>query len=127
MGMAPNEVVTLRRWQVLAVFVLLVLGATGVAFWNGYRIDQAEERVQRNTKIAIAAHVKATQAQSFVKSFQDRIRRERVCTESNRGDPCRALFQRLAEDLSPAQRLALACEVARGLQLPQYKVFCVPD
>jgi hypothetical protein len=125
--MAPNEVVTLRRWQVIAAFVLLVVGATGVAFWNDYRIDQAEDRIQRNTKIAIAAHVKATQAQTFVNTFQERIRRERVCTESNRGAPCRALFQRLAEDLSVEQRLLLACEVARNLQLPQYKVFCVSN
>ena len=125
--MAPKEVVTLRRWQVIVVFVLMALGATGVAFWNGYRINQAEDRIQRNTKIAIAAHVKATQAQSFVESFQERIRGEKVCTESNRGDPCRALFQRLAEDLSTQQRRDLACAVAQELQLPEYKVFCVPD
>lgn len=125
MGMAPNEIVTLRRWQVLAAFVLLTLGATGVAFWNGYRIDQAEDRIERNTKIAIEAHVRATQAQTFVDTFRERIRSERVCTESNRGDPCRALFQRLAEDLSAQQRLTLACEVARQLQLPEYKTFCV--
>lgn len=127
MGMAPNEVVTLRRWQIIAAFILLTLGATGVAFWNGYRINQAEERISRNTKIAIQAHVRATQAQAFVSTFQERIRSEKVCTESNRGDPCRALFQRLAEDLSAAQRLALACEVARNLQLSQYKAFCVSD
>lgn len=125
--MAPNEIVTLRRWQVLAAFVLLTLGATGVAFWNGYRIDQAEQRILRNTKIAIAAHVKATRAQQFVDTFADRIRREKVCTETNRGDSCRALFQRLAEDLSEQQRIALACDVAKTLQLPQYKVFCVHD
>ena len=125
--MAPKEVVTLRRWQVIVVFVIFVIGATGVAFWNGYRINQAEERINRNSQLAIEAHIKATQAQSFVDGFQDRIRRERVCTESNRGDPCRALFQRLAEDLSAQQRLDLACAVALELQLPQYKVFCVPD
>jgi CHASE1-domain containing sensor protein len=124
--MAPNEVVTLRRWQVFAAFVAVTIGATGVAAWNGYRINQAEQRIQRSTKLAISAHVRATQAQTFVDTFQERIRKERVCTESNRGDPCRALFQRLAEDLSAEQRLALACEVGRYLQLPEYKVFCVP-
>lgn len=125
--MAPNEIVTFRRWQVLLIFALLTIGATGVAFWNGYRISQAEERIQYNTDIAIAARVKAKQAETFVESFQERIRSEKVCTETNRGDSCRALFQRLAEDLSVEQRLALACEVARQLQLPQYKVFCVPN
>lgn len=127
MGMAPNEVVVLRRWQVLAAFVLLTLGATGVAFWNGYRIDQAEKRIQRNTQLAIVAHAKATQAKDDVDFFKGRLQREQVCTRSNRGIPCRALFQRLAEDISPKQRLDLACEVAKDLQLPQYKVFCVSD
>lgn len=123
--MAPNEVVTFRRWQVVIIFVLLTLGATGVALWNGYRINQAEDRINRNTEIALHARVKATQAEEFVSTFQERIRGEKVCTESNRGDPCRALFQRLAEDLSAEQIHELACAVAKELLLPQYKTSCV--
>lgn len=125
--MAPNEVVTLRRWQIIAAFVLLTIGATGVAFWNDYRIDQAEKRIRRNTALAIAAHAHATRTRNFVENFKLSLQLEKVCTESNRGDPCRALFQRLAEDISAEQRLALACEVARNLQLSQYKAFCVSD
>ena len=119
--------VTVRRWEIVASFVVLAVVATGVALWNGYRIHQAEKRINRNTAIAVSAQVKATRAVDFVENFQERIHAEKVCTESNRGDPCRALFQRLSEDISAQQRLALACEVAKDLQLPQYKVFCTPN
>ncbi len=119
--------ITVRRWEVIAAFMIVAAVATVVALWNGYRIHQAERRINRNTAIAVSAKVKAAQAVDFVENFQARIHAEKVCTESNRGDPCRALFQRLSEDLSAEQRLALACEVARNLQLPQYKVFCTPN
>ena len=119
--------VTVRRWEVVASFMIVAAVATGVGLWNGYRLHQAEERSNRNTAIAVSAQVQAARAVDFVDNFQARIRAEKVCTESNRGDPCRSLFQRLAEDLSAQQRLALACEVARNLQLSQYKVFCTPN
>lgn len=116
--------VVLRRWQVVCAFLLLGVVATTVAFWNNHRINHAEERINRNAEIAIAAQVKAARADELVSNFKLRLEAEKVCSESNRGDACRALFQRLAEDLSAQQRRDLACSVAKELQLPQYQAFC---
>lgn len=125
----PNRPVTVRRWEVIAIFVIVIAAAAGSVQWANHntneRIDEAEKRISRNTEIAIQARVKAARAEDFVTNFRERIASEKVCTESNRGDPCRALFQRLSEDLSPEQRRALACAVAQELQLrPQYQEFC---
>ena len=44
----PNKPVTVRRWEVVGAFLLLVAVAVLIALWNDYRIDQAEERILRN-------------------------------------------------------------------------------
>lgn len=119
--------VVVRRWEVAASFVLLAVVATSVALWNGHRIDQAEKRISRNTDIAVTAKVKAARAENFVENFKERIQSDKVCTESNRGMACRALFERLAQDITTSQRHELACAVAKELQWPQYKTFCVPQ
>lgn len=44
----PTQAVTLRRWQVVAAFLLLVASSVAVSVWNDRRIDQAEHRIQSN-------------------------------------------------------------------------------
>lgn len=112
------------RLQIVGSFLTLIAVAIIITVWNDHRIDQAEKRIIRNTNLAISANVKAARAEEFVKNFRERLSSEKVCSESNRGDACRALFQRLAEDLSPQQRRDLACAVADELKLPQYREFC---
>jgi hypothetical protein len=43
---------------------------------------------------------------------------EKVCSLSNQGEACRALFNRLAVNLSEAQRFRLACDVLAPLDIP---------
>lgn len=55
----PMRPVTIRRWEVVGAFVLLVVVAVGVAWWNDYRIDQAEKRITENAvRIATANEVR---------------------------------------------------------------------
>ena len=44
------------------------------------------------------------------------IQRERICSESNQ-QACVSLFDRLARNITPEQRLELACSVAVVLKL----------
>ena len=44
---------------------------------------------------------------------------EKVCSDSNRGAACRALFDRLAESLSDNQRLRAACSMLAVLDLEE--------
>lgn len=70
--------------------------------------------VRYNHRIAVKANAKASRLQ-----FQAQLAREKVCSQSsNRIVACRALFERLAGSLSPAQRIRLACEVLRHLDGP---------
>lgn len=49
----PRKVVELHRWQVVGAFLLLVAVAVLVSLWNDYRIDQAEERINRNQQMDV--------------------------------------------------------------------------
>lgn len=42
---------------------------------------------------------------------------EKVCSDTNRGPPCRALYERVQRDMSLKQRKQRACDVARILNL----------
>ena len=44
----PNKVVTVRRWEVVGSFIVIVLISIALAWWSDYRDDQLERRVQRN-------------------------------------------------------------------------------
>jgi hypothetical protein len=44
---------------------------------------------------------------------------EKICSVSNTGEACRALFNRLADSLSEKQRFRLACDVLAALDLPE--------
>jgi hypothetical protein len=44
---------------------------------------------------------------------------EKVCSLSHQGQPCRDLFDRLARNLSKAQRFRLACDVLAALHIPE--------
>lgn len=102
-----------RRWgEILAAFVALFVIAIAVAVWNNQRIDRAERRIR------------ITQQMTAKLTFESRLHAERVCSNSNRGQACRDLFQRLAEDISPTQRRELACTVAAILALPEYETVC---
>jgi hypothetical protein len=39
------------------------------------------------------------------------LKKEKVCSETNQGEACRDLFDRLANNITDAQRLRLACVV----------------
>ena len=122
--MSPRRIVVVTRWKVIVAYVVMVTLAVLGSAYNTHRIDDAEKRIARNTEIAIAARLDASRVEDFVQNFKSRLQSEKVCSESNRGDSCRALFQRLSEDLSPEQRRALSCAVAQELQLPQYRLYC---
>jgi hypothetical protein len=53
-----------------------------------------------------------------IQQIQQLLVTEKVCSLSNQGDACRALFDRLAVNLSEAQRFRLACDVLAPLDIP---------
>ena len=54
-------------------------------------------------RVAVEASKQAEINRVFVK--------EKVCSDTNQGEPCRDLFERLANNLSKEQRFRLACLV----------------
>lgn len=64
--MAPRRVVEVQRWQVVGAFLVLVGIAVGVAWWNDYRIDQAEKRVTSN-RASVADLRRANEAQNALR------------------------------------------------------------
>lgn len=70
--MMPNQVVTVRRWEVVGAFLLLLASSISVAVWNDHRIDAAEDRITRNT-VATARLAAKNEA-------QDAVRRELLAT-----------------------------------------------
>ena len=53
----------------------------------------------------------ALNAQTFIND----LKKEKVCTDSNRGEACRDLFNRLATSISEEQRFRLACVVLHAI------------
>jgi Trm5-related predicted tRNA methylase len=63
------------------------------------------------------------QAQSAAKTAQavavvQKLRAEKVCSESNQGQACRDLFHRLVNNADPEIRREFGCLVARELHRP---------
>ena len=68
----PMRPVTIRRWEVVAAFVLLVFVAVGVAAYNDHRISESEKRITRNTLLI--------QRNTLVNEEQNRVRKLLVAT-----------------------------------------------
>lgn len=45
----PNELIMVRRWQIVGAFILLVGIAVAVAAYNDHRINRAEQRISHNS------------------------------------------------------------------------------
>lgn len=56
------------------------------------------------------------------------LKSEKVCSESNRGEACRDLFNRLATSISEKQRLRLACVIlnVEGERKTMERLGCPP-
>jgi hypothetical protein len=71
----PNRPVTLRRWQIVSAFVVLVVASALVIVWEDGRIDKNARAIARAEATAVAAQrVNATQNQirrELVRAFHD--------------------------------------------------------
>ena len=96
---------TVVRWALLALATGLILNAVvTVVLWHRSDIERRE-----TARSAVRAVRIAEQTQRKV------LVRERVCSQTNQGAACRALFDRLANAATPAQKLRLACEAIHAL------------
>ena len=96
----------LRDVWLLAITVFVV-AATAVGYTaNLHRIQDTD---------AVVRHVDDRAGRALVQSG---LIREKVCSLSNQGAACRALFDRLAKNLSRPQRKRLGCDVIAVLDGP---------
>ena len=87
----PNKPVTVRRWEVVAAFVVVVAAAVIAVQWSNHnidkRIDAAEKRIRANTatneqqneiRRELVAHFKKTDARicMFINALRTENRRE---------------------------------------------------
>lgn len=87
----PNKPVTVRRWEVVAAFVVVVVAAVIAVQWSNHnidkRIDAAEKRIRANTatneqqneiRRELVAHFKKTDARicMFINALRTENRRE---------------------------------------------------
>jgi len=96
----------LRDVWLLAVTVFVVAATT-----FGYTANR--DRIQDTERVIHA--INSTASKALVLST---LGSEKVCSQSNQGSACRALFDRLARNLSPAQRKRLGCDVIAVLDGP---------
>lgn len=71
-------------------------------------------------EVAVSAEKKARISQELAK--------EKVCSETNQGEACRDLFQRLRNNISNTQRFQLACVILDQTQQTDIfkKIGCPP-
>ena len=67
--------------------------------------NAVQSGADRALKIAVSANRKATSTEEFISS----LKKEKVCSETNQGQACRDLFDRLSGNISEAQRLKFTC------------------
>lgn len=97
-----------RHWRPAIIAALVV-----IALACGYVAGTATNLARDALRTARANKARVTHLK-----FALDLRSEQVCSRTNRGEPCRQLFARLAQDISPAQEHELACTVARRLAIP---------
>jgi len=73
----PMREINLRRWHLLLLLGVFTLWSVAYALVADYRLDQAEERITMNTKVAAVALVRAN-AEAAENRIQNRLRAERV-------------------------------------------------
>jgi hypothetical protein len=93
-------VVSLR----IAIAAILCVAFVAAGVNAFYVFPRLNERGQQNTR--------------EIQQIQRVLRSEKVCSLSHQGSACRALFDRLAMNLSEAQRFRLACDVLAPLHIP---------
>jgi hypothetical protein len=85
--------------------IILCMAFVAVAGVNAfYLFPHLNQQTQQNTR--------------QIQQVRQLLVAEKVCSVSNQGDACRALFDRLAIHLSEAQRFRLACDVLAPLDIP---------
>jgi hypothetical protein len=73
----PMREINLRRWHLLLLLGVFTLWSVAYAIVADYRLDQAEARINQNTKLAAVALVRAN-AEAAENRIQNRLRAERV-------------------------------------------------
>jgi hypothetical protein len=70
----PNRPVTVRRWEVVGIFLLMVAIAAGTAWYTDRRVDDAYNRITRNTQRVAGAEADARIARAIAAAEQRRRR-----------------------------------------------------
>jgi hypothetical protein len=85
--------------------IILCMAFVAVAGVNAfYLFPHLNQQTQQNTR--------------QIQQVRQLLVAEKVCSVSNQGAACRALFDRLATHLSKEQRFRLACDVLAPLDIP---------
>lgn len=103
-----------RYWMTLvAASVLTLLLAIGVIVQQHDNRDRIRDADALTTRVERIANRNA----AFIDAYAVRLslQSEKVCSESNRGSACRALFERLVEDITRTQTRRMACGAVRAL------------
>lgn len=109
--MGQNHCKTERRrsFERFLAYLLIVMAMGVAVYWIHAVADDADQRshkVQRQVERSL---------------IQDSLKSERVCSRTNQVPACRELFDRLARNITRAQRHRLGCASLEGL-LPNDKV-----
>lgn len=107
----------IRRLDLLILYVLFVF----IGFLAFNAVQAGSERA---LKIAVSTRTEVAEHDRILSQF----RSEKVCSDTNQGQACRDLFNRLRNNITDAQRFQLACMVLD--QTKQKEVFdnigCLP-
>ena len=107
----------IRRLDLLILYVLFVF--VGILSFNA--VQAGSERALR---VAIAARSEVQAHEEVINQF----RAEKVCSDTNQGQACRDLFNRLRNNITDEQRFQLACMVLDQTQQKEIfdKIGCLP-
>lgn len=90
----------LHRRLIIWTGIMMVLLAAAVVVNEIQHQTQLDYNKRKITETDTAVHRH---------NFQDQVRSDKVCTEQNQGDACRALFDRVAASMTWSQRKTAAC------------------
>lgn len=95
---------TRRNWLTLGLLAALMLGVTNMITTLISTIN-GKEGIEANQ----------VEIERIERTIDRVLKNEHVCSETNRGAPCRALFYRIRTGLSYVERRLAACDVLSGM------------
>jgi hypothetical protein len=101
-----------RTTRIVLVSVVLTMALLFSAVSVFHVLNDTTDQVSKNTSLA-------EQNAKEVRQIKAVLFSEKVCSDTNRGQACRDLFNRLASSLSPDQRFRLGCDVLAALNLAE--------